>query len=213
MQVQHIADTLRNADPVSAEFPWSAPKQVAPHMATALDTTWLKLAPLLRSLRVDRYGAIGALVGTLETCAVRNWGWRPSLIAFFDLDIYAYNVDRDTGAYAYSNVCSPKGAGFNGEFVYARCDSLRTGLIRALAPFDCILVDGQHSPDAVKKDMETAYHSLHNGGVMLVHDLELPDTHLGAAYHEWIESCGHHVHHAEVEKQYVVHGLGIVQKL
>lgn len=211
MTVQQIADALRGGNPVNAEFPWSAPMSVAPHMATALDPTWLKIAPLLRSMGVKRYAAIGALVGTLEACAVRDWNWNPTLIAFFDLDIPEYNPARDTGSFAYRNVCSAQGANYQGEFVYARCNSLTTHLIDHIGPFDCILVDGQHSKDAVRTDMSTALRCLVNGGTILVHDLELPDTGLGDAYHQWLLSHPE-LPHAEVDKRSIVHGLGIVQK-
>lgn len=73
-----------------------------------------------------------------------------------------------------------------------------------------ILVDGCHSPEALKHDLEVAYNALDNESAMLVHDLELPNTGLGPAYQEWCRMKG--VEHAELDKSIVVHGLGIVYK-
>lgn len=200
-----------NTRPVIApEFHWTAPAHVAPHMATALNPTWLRLSQFLGVVRPRRYAAIGCLVGTMEAYALQRCNWAPDRIVFEDLDIPAYNPLRDTGSHAYRNICSPMTSDFQGEFVYARADSQKSAILSALGPYDLILVDGCHSPEALKHDLEVAYNALDNESAMLVHDLELPNTGLGPAYQEWCRMKG--VEHAELDKSIVVHGLGIVYK-
>lgn len=212
-EAQNYAAYLKGAPVGNMDFRWSAPSQVAPHMATALDPTWLKISSFLATFDFKRYAAIGCLVGTMEAYAIQRYGWNPEKIAFFDLDIPEYNSLRNTGSYAYHNVCSTETSNFRGEFLYARVDSTKSSeTILKNGPFDAMLLDGCHSQEALTRDLDTAMKSVRSGGVILIHDLDLPQTYLDQAYFRFI--CDRQLvagkSHAEVRSPEIVHGLGII---
>ena len=171
------------------------------------------LGEIIARLNPKRYLAIGGLFGTLESYAMQCCGWNPEKIAVIDVDSAEYNPERDSGAFLYSNICGTRHSGFDGEFHYYRTDSqnILQGKIgtNSAMQFDCIFIDGQHSAEAVYKDISNAVWWLSKSGCLLIHDIQLEGNDVGVGFRRWREDHPYW-HGVEIPHHLVLHGLGVL---
>lgn len=184
-----------------------------PHIASVTDERYLlPLTRIMSLLPCRKYLVIGCLCGTTETYLLTHTRWRPDLIAVIDCDSAEYNPERDSGAYAYANICGTRFGAFTGELIYGRVDSkspTATELAHAFGPFDVVLVDGEHTAEAVSRDMSLAASCLSADGVMLVHDISLEGSTTPLGYRQWI-ATNPEWQQASIPNESVIHGLGIL---
>ena len=172
------------------------------------------MSGMFGAIKPEKYLAIGALWGTLESYMLKKTGWHPSVIILCDVDAEMYNKERDSLAYAYKNVTSSKYGDYKGHFIAIRDTSHSEETLNtlfSLGPFDMIYVDGDHIEEGAYADICLAYDLLAPGGIMLVHDLDLPEDDVRNAYNRFIkENTG--IKHAEIRDPEVKFGIGIIER-
>lgn len=194
------------------EFPYRAPAR-NDRVQSVVDRRYLlPLARIISALPCQRYLVIGCFCGTTESYLLQNTAWNPERIVIIDIDHPAYNEERDSGSYLYQNICGHSLGRFTGELVLGRVPSAvqsAHALASGLGPFDVAFIDGEHTAEAVWQDMTLAASVLSERGVMLVHDVTLPDSTVINGYRHWVTS---HNDWQQVTllDDVVLHGLGVV---
>ncbi|MBU1033325.1 class I SAM-dependent methyltransferase [Patescibacteria group bacterium] len=77
--------------------------------------------------------------------------------------------------------------------------------------YDYIYIDGDHSYEGIKTDFKLFWPMLHEGGLMLLHDISIKETMPEGKYGVWKlwkEKAGEN----KIEISYLGSGLGIIQK-
>lgn len=174
-----------------------------------------RVGEIIAKINPARYLTIGGLWGTTESYAMQCCGWRPEKITVLDIDSAEYNPDRDSGSFCYRNICGTKYSSFDGDFSYIRHDSqkMTNGKVNGLGigHYDCIFLDGQHDSKAIRNDLTNATWllSLKPNACILVHDIELEGSDVGAGYRNWLSEHSFWFHEEFGSKE-VLHGLGII---
>jgi predicted O-methyltransferase YrrM len=153
------------------------------------------------------YLVIGVLYGSSECYAMWKTGHKPNRIVACDVDLAAYNPERNNLAYAYQNLSKDNDA----EIVTMRCNSRHCSLMETLGPYDLMFIDGEHTGEAVYADLNHAKKSLAPGGIALVHDLELHSSSVKQGYDKWLKE-NPQFDHIEVSSKHFQLGLGLVQR-
>lgn len=188
-----------------------APFEAGYH-GTAVHAGYLpQWAAIWDEVRPRRYLVVGVLLGTAESFAIRATDHHPERIVAVDVDLLDYNPERDSMTYAYRNITGAFGGRYKGELVTVRADSKLSKAHVALGPYDLIFVDGEHGTTAVLRDLDAAFSCLAEGGIILVHDIELPGDDVGIAYRQWVAEHPD-VQHREVSGEHFLLGLGMVAR-
>lgn len=174
------------------------------------------LAALIAKLRPINMLTIGALYGTLETCLLQCHGGRDWLgtITICDLDIPDYNANRDNGSLIYRNICGTQYGAFQRTFTHIRGSSQWPDVIakiHAMGCYDLIFIDGEHTREAVMRDLDTASECVTRDGTILVHDTELFSSSVPQGWHEWAHANPRWRCDA-VPNSTFLHGLGFAKR-
>ena len=183
------------------------------HQPLALEPIYQhRLSELVFQLKPKRYAVIGVLFGTTESFLLQCQNYHPDLIVACDVDLADYNPKRDTGTIAYRNICGTQYGNFQGEFVYCRADSKKTDLFQKLGQYDFVFVDGEHTKEAAYSDLNKALSSLSDDGVILCHDLELPNCSTVDGYRRFCSDFDKWIQHVEIPATDFQLGLGVIAK-
>jgi len=163
-------------------------------------------AAIWGAVKPKSYLVIGVLYGSSECYAMWKTGHKPYRIVACDIDLAAYNPDRNNLAYAYQNLSKDNEA----EIVTMRCNSRYCNLMENLGPYDLAFIDGEHTGEAVYADLTHARKSLSPGGIILVHDLELHTSSVKQGYDNWLKD-NPQFDHIEISSKHFQLGLGLVQ--
>lgn len=167
------------------------------------DNLWLyDLIPkLVEEFLPETYLEIGVNEGKSLMCAIKP----PSSIRRLILSDDWNKTYGGTGRLTHSHIESLLKGVFHGEVVWLDGNSKVTVPTLEKNTIDMALVDGDHSAEGCRRDMESVLPLLKSGGIMIVDDLIHPA-------HPWL---------AEVFDQFVkdfrlkplaLHGTGVVQK-
>jgi len=186
---------------------WLWPQAIADGYCEPLAAIWGYVKP-------QRYLAIGALFGTLESYMLKKTGWQPESIVLCDMDAEMYNLQRDSMSYAYKNITGPKFGNYQKHLIMVRDSSHSTETARtlkALQPFNLIYVDGDHKQEGAYADICLAHSLLADNGIILVHDLDLPEDDVRNAYARYLAEHPL-LKHVELRDPDFKFGLGIVKR-
>lgn len=175
------------------------------------------LASLIATLKPSRMLTIGALFGTLESyvlqcCGGRSWS---DSITICDLDIPAYNANRDNGSLIYRNICGTQYGAYQRMFTHIFGSSMWPDVmhrIRACGPYDLIFIDGEHTHRAVYSDLDLAAETLAEDGTILVHDTSLHSSGVPAGWTAWANANNEHWRCHAVTDDVFLLGLGFAQR-
>lgn len=158
------------------------------------------------AVKPKNYLVIGVLYGSSECYAMWRTGHKPNRIVACDIDLAAYNPERNNLAYAYQNLSRDNDA----EIITIRCNSRNSAIMENLGPYNLIFIDGEHTGEAVHADLNHAKRSISPNGIILVHDLELHTSSVRNGYDNWL-SKNPQFNHIEVPSKHFQLGLGLVQ--
>ena len=189
-------------------------------------TDWLELATEPRYLwaqsiiwdlvKPKDYLVIGALLGISESYSCWRTGHYPNKIVVADVDLGAYNPDRNNLASVYKNIGKyyppPQ------ELIITRSNSQTSATCEDLGPYDLIFIDGDHSEKGVMCDMERAFRSIRDGGIIMVHDVDPPEGKDGGlagvitGFSKWVNANKDKVNYITIPGKIFQQGLGLIQK-
>lgn len=218
---QHLEHCARSPQPVPGVFNFDRYTDTERHgneVALVTNPRYLPpLASLIGRLRPANMLTIGALYGTLESCVLQCYRGREFLnsITVCDLDIPDYNANRDNGSLVYRNICGTQYGAFEKTFTLIRGSSLWDDVASKIfncGPYGLIFIDGEHTFEAVQRDLILASACLADGGTILVHDISLHSSGVPAGWHQWARDNDPAWLCDAVTDDVFLLGLGFVQK-
>jgi predicted O-methyltransferase YrrM len=176
---------------------------------TQAEYMW-KFSVLWNTFKPKSYLVIGALVGSSESYACWRTKHFPDLIVVADIDLSEYNPHQTNLASVYKNISK----NFPHELIIMKTNSQTSTSLRKHGPYDLVFVDGEHSEKGVQRDMDHAFLTLKEGGVIMVHDVD-DLSNVKDGYNAWV---GRHKH--EIDQLVIPSsgspsfqmGLGLIQK-
>ncbi len=210
MKINELSSIITTCPPAAPnwqqDFSFKLPFYSPPVLTVTAPNYLHPFSVIWGAVKPRTYLTIGVLYGSTEYYSMLKTKHKPKRIVACDIDLAAYNPERNTLAYAYQNLTKDN----DGEVVTIRCNSRTSSLMEVLGPYDLIFIDGEHTGEAVYADLNHAKKSLAPDGIVLVHDLELHTSSVKKGYDEWLKA-NPQFNHIDVSSKYFQLGLGLVQ--